>query len=450
MNNMGKPTGFIDYPRIETPSIPADQRVGNSEWFHTDLDCNARREQAGRCMNCGVPFCQAGITMGRKLIGCPLRNLIPEWNDQLWNENLPMALERLLRTNCFPEFTGYVCPAPCEAACSAGKVGAPVTINDNERYIIEEAFAEGLMRPNPPKGRSGLTIAVVGSGPAGLTVANLLNQRGHEVVIYERNRTPGGLLVYGIPAMKLPKSVVARRVKLMEAEGITFKCGVNIGVDVTIDQISENFDAVVLAIGSQKPREVPFEGKASGVCFALDYLSAVAADHLGEADLPAQFNASGKVIAVVGAGDSANDCIATAIRQGAKDVIQLIRRPATDYGPMTDYAHEEANALFDHDIRRFQTTVASVQADESGRLVQLTLDTPEGNVSVAADMLVIASGFSGPETYATEQVDLAACKNVFRAGDMSIGASLVVRAMADARKVARDVDARLMGYSGII
>lgn len=446
---MGKPTGFIDYQRVETPSEPAAERVGTSEWFHRELACDARREQAGRCMDCGVPFCQAGIMMGKRLIGCPLRNLIPEWNDQLWNGNLPMALERLLRTNCFPEFTGYVCPAPCEASCAAGKVAAPVTINANERYIIEEAFDTGLMEPNPPQHRSGSRVAIVGSGPAGLTVANLLNQRGHEVTVYERAQTPGGLLVYGIPSMKLPKDVVSRRIDLMRAEGVVFECGVDVGRDVTVEELSERFDAVVMAIGAQQPRIVAFEGEACGVSFALDYLGAVARAQLGEEPLDARFNAKGKVIAVVGAGDSANDCIATAMRQGAADVIQLIRRPAADYAPMTDYAHEEAAAVFDHDIRRFATKVAAVRANEAGLLAEITLDTPEGLVPVAAEMLVIASGFSGPEEYALEGTT-ADRENVFRAGDMAIGASLVVRAMADARKTARDVDSYLMGYSNIL
>ena len=446
---MGKPTGFIDYARADATDAPAAERVKNSEWFHVELSPEERRDQAGRCMDCGVPFCQAGLVMNGRLVGCPLRNLIPEWNDQLWSGNLPMALERLLRTNCFPEFTGYVCPAPCEKSCSAGKVAAPVTVNANERFIIEQAFAAGDMVARPPVHRSGMTVAVVGSGPAGLTAAQLLNQRGHAVTVFERAATPGGLLVYGIPNMKLPKSVVARRIDLMRAEGIAFECGVDVGRDVELAELARRFDAVVMAIGAQKPRAVAFEGEASGVCFALDYLGAIARDALGEAQLEAHFDARGKVVAVVGAGDSANDCIASALRQGAADVIQLIRRPAADYAPMTDYAHVETEAVFGHDIRRFQTTVARVTADEEGRLCRIALNTPEGEVEIAAEMLVIASGFCGPEEYATEGFDATSCENVFTAGDASIGASLVVRAMADARRAAHEVDAYLMGYSPI-
>ena len=446
---MGKPTGFIDYTRTEAPEVEAKKRVGNFEFFHGKLSSEQRCKQAGRCMDCGVPFCQAGIQMDGKLIGCPLRNLIPEFNDQLWLGNLPMALERLLRTNCFPEFTGYVCPAPCEDACAAGKVSSPVTVNANERHIIEQAFEDGLMQPQAPRRRSGMRVSIVGSGPAGLVVAQLLNQRGHSITVYERSATPGGLLVYGIPNMKLPKQVVARRIELMEAEGITFTCGVDVGRDVTLSELSETFDAVVLAIGAQQPRVVEFKGDAPQVCFALDYLGAVAAEQLGEATLDERFNAAGKTVAIVGAGDSANDCIATALRQGAADVMQLIRRPAADYAPMADYAHAEADAVLGHDIRRFETKVAAVHTSKNGALSGLTLTTPDGETKAQAELLVIASGFSGAEPYVFEGFDKEASTNVFSAGDCTLGASLVVRAMADARNTARAVDEYLMGYTGI-
>ena len=445
---MGKPTGFMDYQRVVAPDTPALERVRNAERFHEELDDERRTQQAGRCMDCGVPFCQAGLVVDRALVGCPLRNLIPEWNDQLWSGQLARAAERLLRTNCFPEFTGYVCPAPCEAWCAAAKTGAAVTINDNERYIIEEAFREGLVSPRVPSQRSGARVAVVGSGPAGLTVADLLNQRGHAVTVFERDKTPGGLLVYGIPNMKLPKDVVARRIRLMREEGVAFECGVDVGRDVSVSELQGQYDAVVLAVGAQEPRAVPFEGEANEVCFALDYLGAAASDFLGEAKLPASRCARGKVVAVVGAGDSANDCIATALRQGAKDVVQLIRRPAEDYGDATDYAHEEASAVLGRDIRLFQTQVRAVRADKRGHLRELVLSTPEGEKACRADMLVVASGFKGPEAYAAETADEAA-GNLFRAGDANLGASLVVRAMADARKTAAAVDAHLMGYTTI-
>ena len=471
---MGKPTGFIDFDREVARDVSASERAHTTDYYHKELDDTARRQQAARCMDCGVPFCQAGMRLENELVGCPLRNLIPEWNDQLYHGQLERALERLLRTNCFPEFTGYVCPAPCEKWCSAGKVKSSVTINDNERYIIEEAYREGLIVPHKPEVRSGRRIAVVGSGPAGLTVATLLNQRGHEVVVLEREKTPGGLLVYGIPNMKLPKSVVARRIDVLQSEGIEFKCGVDVGGKgkeaLSVADLQKEFDAVVLAHGAQDPRVVPFKGEASGVCFALEYRGAAARDFLGEAKLPTHLNAKGKVVAVIGAGNSANDCIATALRQGAKDIIQLIRRPASDYEPMNDYAHEEANAVFDHDIRMFETQVSAISGKKAAKgntkrndkdaantkdskadlpeLSQLTLSTPEGEKTVSADMLVIASGFKGAENYVAASAD-EKCKNLFTAGDANIGSSLVVLAMANAREIARKVDTFLMGYTSI-
>lgn len=450
---MGKPTGFIDYQRENTPDIPPAKRVNNFEKFHNELPYKERIKQAGRCMDCGVPFCQAGISIDNTLIGCPLKNLIPEWNDQLWRGNLSVALERLTRTNCFPEFTGYVCPAPCEGACSCGKVNAPVSINDNERYIIETAFEQGLMIPNPPRCRSGEKIAVVGSGPAGLTIASLLNRRGHTVTVFERSLTPGGLLVYGIPNMKLPKEVVARRIALLEEEGVEFQCGVDVGAPnstVTLNSLQKSYDAVVLALGAYVPRQVDYEGSSSDALFVLDYLENVAKDQLGEGTLDSQYNAEGKTVAIVGAGNSANDAIATAIRQGAKNIIQLIRRPKHDYGPMNDYAHQEASAVFEHDIRNFSTKVTALHTNDEGKLIALSLNSNGDEKIVDADLLIIASGFSGAETYCTEGLSNNEADNVFKTGDMVIGSSLVVQAMAHAHEIARQVDAYLEGYSNII
>lgn len=471
MNKMGKPTGFIDYQRESAKFRPAEERVRDYAWIHTapnsvaNAAANAteRKEQAGRCMACGVPFCQFP-TRGAALTGvalpstaspraakpadegCPLRNQIPEWNEQLWKENIPVALERLLRTNRFPDFTGYVCPALCERACNCNKCGGAVTVNDNERFIIETAFAKGLMQPRIPECRSGKNIAVVGSGPAGLTVADMLNQRGHNVTVFERDARPGGLLVYGIPNMKLPKSVVARRINLLTEEGITFECNANVGEGEAInaETLAENYDAVVFAIGAQEPRRVVYEKDATGVVYALDYLGAAARDQLQESTLPAHLNASGKVVAVVGAGDSANDCIATALRQGACDIVQLIRRPMSDYGCMNDYAHVETGAVLGHDIRRFSTQVASVCADENGALEKIMLSTPDGEETIDAQLLIVASGFSGHQAF-----DVPCLPNVFCAGDMQTGASLVVKAMAHARNVAAEVDTYLSGYSPI-
>ena len=457
---MGKPTGFMDYPRQDASDRPISQRVSDFQFIHGSLGFTARKEQAGRCMNCGVPFCQTSTTIGGKTVGCPLNNLIPEWNEQLWNDNLPLALDRLLKTNCFPEFTGYVCPALCEQACScrlATEDKRAVSINDNERFIIDTAFERGLMQPRVPARRSGKTIAVVGSGPAGLTVAQLLNQRGHTVIVYERNQRPGGLLTYGIPNMKLPKTVVARRIALMEEEGVRFECNTNIGVDLSIPTLSQQYDAVVLAIGAQAPRAVKFEGHATGVCFALDYLGSCARAYLREAACDSSLTAQGKTVAVIGAGDTANDCIATALRQGAHDIVQLIRRPGVDYGAACDYAHQEAMAVFGRDVRRFETQVASVRANDQGALCALELSaagsmqdgTPHEKQVINAELLIIASGFTGAESYATQGINLNECPNIFQAGDMATGATLVASAMAHARNTARAADIFLTGYSDL-
>lgn len=459
---MGKPTGFIDYPRENATDRPVDKRIADFEYIHGQLNETERKQQAARCMDCGVPFCQtsrntsaacanqANAALSVAPYGCPLGNLIPEWNQQLWNDNLPMALDRLLKTNCFPEFTGYVCPAPCEKACSCRKASASktaVSINDNERFIVETAYQKGLIQPHPPLHRSGKTVAVVGSGPAGLSVAALLNQRGHTVSVYERSQRPGGLLVYGIPNMKLPKSVVSRRIQLMEAEGVHFICNTDIGKDISVASLAEQHDAVVLALGAQKPRVVNFSGTATGVCYALDYLGAAARAYLQESACDANLNAHGKHVAIIGAGDTANDCIATALRQGASDIVQLIRRPASYYGAAHDYAHQETEATFGRDIRRFETQVSAVHANTNGMLQTLTLSTPEGPVDINAELLIVASGFAGTETYALQSFNAETGTNVFQAGDMATGASLVSSAMAHARNVAREVDTYLTGYS---
>ena len=449
---MGKPTGFIDYARQAAPDRPAATRSADFEFIHGCLDAPARMQQAARCMDCGVPFCQTSTTLDGKRVGCPLNNLIPEWNQQLWSNNLPMALDRLLKTNCFPEFTGYICPAPCERACSCRKAtptASAVSINDNERFIIDTAFDQGLMQPQVPARRSGKTVAVIGSGPAGLTVAQLLNRRGHSVTVYERDQRPGGLLVYGIPNMKLPKSVVARRITLMESEGVRFECCTDVGKDISLPTLAQQYDAVILAVGAQTPRAVNFEGSAAGTCFALDYLGAAARAYLREAACDPALNAHEKTVAVIGAGDTANDCIATALRQGARDIIQLIRRPATDYGAATDYAHQESEAKLERDIRCFETQVAVVHANDKGALTSITLSTPQGPTDIEAELLIVASGFTGAETYAINGVDLDEYGNIFQAGDMATGASLVVSAMAHARKIARTVDISLTGYSTI-
>lgn len=305
------------------------------------------------------------------------------------------------------------------------------------------------MKPRVTARRSGKTVAVVGSGPAGLMVAALLNQRGHTITVYERDARPGGLLVYGIPNMKLPKLIVSRRIELLEAEGVRFACNTDVPADISLDALACQNDAVVLAVGAQQPRALSFEGRAAGVCYALDYLAAAARDYLGERRLDAIMDARDKTVAVVGAGDTANDCIATALRQGAADVVQLIRRPAEHYGATTDYAHEEAEAALRRDIRCFSSQVTAVSAGEDGSLQRVSLSTADGPRDIDAQLLVIASGFDGAERYALEGIDLSRYENIFQAGDMVTGASLVVCAMSQARKTARQVDEHLLGYSTI-
>lgn len=448
---MGKTTGFLEYKRAECPERPPLVRLQDFSEFHGTLPEGERQRQAGRCMDCGVPFCQAGVRFDGKLLGCPLHNLIPEWNDMLWLGNWEHALSRLLKTNCFPEFTGRVCPAPCEGACTCGTFDRPVTIRDNELAIIEHAFQSGLMGPHPPKKRSGRSIGVVGSGPAGLAVAYYLNRRGHAVTVLEKAEQVGGLLTYGIPSMKLDKKIVARRIRLMEKEGIRFVTGVEVGRDLSPEDLDSAYDAVVFACGARKPRPLSYEGEGGmGLCYGLDYLTDAA--KALEAGREPNLSASGKRVAVIGAGDTASDCVAVALRQGCESVFQLIRKPAAWYaeGSFSDYAQVEAEARFGGKIRRFETEVKAVTCDKEGRLQSALLTTPQGEEELELDLLIVASGFSGCEEQVFQtQAAMPHPEKVFSAGDMVLGASLVVLAIADGRRAAADVDRWLMGYTNI-
>ncbi|MGN1002253.1 MAG: glutamate synthase subunit beta [Oscillospiraceae bacterium] len=446
---MGKITGFMEYDRVERPERPPLTRLEDDKEFYGDLSQRQRREQSGRCMDCGVPFCQAGIQWEGERLGCPLHNLIPEWNEMLWMGNLAHALSRLLKTNPFPEFTGRVCPAFCERACLCGRVGEPVTVRDNELAIIEYAFQNGLIQARPPQRRSGLRVGIVGSGPAGLAAAHFLNRRGHSVTVLERDPQPGGLLTYGIPSMKLDKAVVRRRLDLMEQEGIVFHTGINVGTDITPAELDENFDAVLFACGARKPRVVEYEGQAgSGVCFGLDYL--IDAARSAETSSEPRFSARGKRVAIIGAGDTASDCAAVAMRQGCTDLTQIIRKPASYYSPKADYAREEAEARFGRDVRRFETKVKAVTCNEDGALTAVTLTTPQGEEVLDTDLLLVASGFSGCEEDSLAAREGMPCpEKVFSAGDMVLGASLVVLAIADGRRAAAEIDKWLMGYTNI-
>ena len=445
---MGKPTGFLDYTRLDTPARDPKQRVQDYAPLHSPLSETNRRRQSGRCMDCGVPFCQAGVRFDGQLLGCPLHNLIPEWNDLLWAGNYEEALHRLLKTNCFPEFTGRVCPALCERACTCGMIGQPVTVHDNELAIIEFAFENDLMQPNPPAVRSDKSIAVIGSGPAGLASAYYLNRRGHNVTVFERDPLPGGLLRYGITPMKLPPEIVDRRIALMEREGVVFRTGCDIGKDMPPQQLAEKFDLAIFCCGAQQPRPLPFAGQAQqGVSYALAYLHAAAEARM--AGVESALSAAGKHVVLVGAGDSASDCIATALRQGCSSITQLIRRPASDYPPTLDYAHEESQAVYGADIRRFKTQIAQLSCDAQGALTGVITDSGE---QLQAQLLILASGFAGCEPYATEAAEQLRALGlpVLQAGDMTLGSTLVVQAIADGKRAAAEADRALMGYTNIL
>jgi glutamate synthase (NADPH/NADH) small chain len=417
---------------------------------------------------------------GSRFAGCPLHNLIPEWNDLIFKGQYGLAYSRLAKTSSFPEFTSRVCPALCESICTCGVHGDPVTVKDNERFLSDYAWKNGLVKPRVPAARTGKTVAVVGSGPAGLAAADLLNRMGHSVTVFEKEELPGGLLVWGIPSMKLEKGVVARRIKLMEEEGVTFRCGTDIGRNVSGAELTENFDAVVLCCGSGKVREYKVEGSAEGFCYASDYLKASTHALLGDA-YDTGLNAKGKNVIVVGAGDTSCDCIGTALRQGCRSVIQLIRRDETFYAPAEkswpdmprgniDYAEEEAEKIYGASPRRYGTVVKALIADENGCLKQVRTVklrwTNEGGKPVSeeipgseeileCELLIAASGFAGCEEYVCDTFGLAAEKRgnleshdgcltanekIFAAGDMRRGASLVVHAIADGREAAIQTD----------
>ena len=492
---MGKPTGFLEYERRTNTEIPPMERIQNFNEFHVPLPEEERKCQAARCMDCGVPFCQSGMMIGGMTSGCPLNNMCPEWNDLIYLGNEMEALGRLLKTNNFPEFTSRVCPAPCEAACTCGLNDTPVSIKENEHAIIEFGYENGLMEAKPPKVRTGKKVAIVGSGPAGLAAADQLNKRGHLVTVFERSDRPGGLLMYGIPNMKLDKSVIERKVQVMTEEGVQFRLGVNVGVDVKAEQLLNEYDRVILACGSSNPRDIQAPGReAEGITFAVDYLTRVTKHVLG-AEVPDYIDAKGKHVIVIGGGDTGNDCVGSAIRQGAKSVVQLEMMPKPpeqrlDSNPWpewpkvlkTDYGQQEAIAVFGSDPRIYETTVKEFIAEENGRLAKVkavklawTKDEKTGRMSMAevpgsefileADLVFIAAGFLGTQGYIADEFGVklnertnvatgagkykTSVERVFAAGDMHRGQSLVVWAIREGREVAREVDEDLMGYSNL-
>ena len=462
---MGKITGFMDYSRRDVAEREPAQRVRDWEEFHLPLAEDLREKQGARCMNCGVPFCQAGIIWEGAPFGCPLHNLIPEWNDMIMSGNWSHALARLLKTNNFPEFTGRVCPAPCERACLCRLYEDSVTIRDNELCVIEKGFALGKVKPRFAPHRSGQRVAVVGSGPAGLAVADQLNHRGHSVTIIEREDRPGGLLTYGIPNMKLPKEIVQRRIDLMTQEGVTFVTGQNAANPKVAKRLLEEYDAIVLCCGAEAPRPLGVDWQGvSGVCYAADFLkAAVQRQQFGlEPEIP---TAAGRDVIVIGTGDTASDCAATALRQGCKSVTQLVRRKREDYlnaeGTLpSGYAQEEVQALFGQDPRRFAVQVKELVRDGSGALSALV--TTDGD-TLPCQLLIAATGAVGcredvcksfgvemDRTVRTAEGSYQTSEEkVFAAGDMRRGQSLVVWAIAEGRAAAVQVDRFLSGYTNL-
>ena len=385
---MGKPTGFLEYKRENDLEVAPKERIKNFNEFHTPLPLEKQRLQGARCMACGVPFCQAGMMIGGMASGCPLNNLVPEWNDLVYLGNWEEAYKRLTKTNCFPEFTSRVCPALCEAACTCNLDSEPVATKANERAIIENAFATGLVKPCPPEVRTGKKVAVVGSGPSGLATAMQLNKRGHKVTVYERNDRIGGLLRYGIPNMKIDKKVIDRRVALMEAEGIEFVTNANIGENVSADELMKKYDAIVLCCGASNPRDINVPGRDSkGIYFAVDFLKATTKSLLDSNFEDKKFiSAKGKNVIIIGGGDTGNDCCGTSIRLGAASVTMLemmpqppLQRAVNNPWPQwprvlkTDYGHQEAIALYGHDPRIYTTTVKEFIPNKKGEVSKAVL-----------------------------------------------------------------------------
>ena len=494
---MGKATGFLEFVRTENEAVSPLDRIKNYNEFHIPLSEDKRREQASRCMDCGVPFCQNGRMLCGMMSGCPLNNLVPEWNDLVYHGHKEPALERLLMTNNFPEFTSRVCPALCEKACVCGLNGSPVTTKENENSIIEYGFENGLIQPQIPSVRSGKKVAVIGSGPSGLAAADTLNKRGHNVTVFERSDRAGGLLMYGIPNMKLEKHIIKRRTDLMEAEGVEFRTNTDVGRDISAQEILGSFDAVILACGSSQPRDIKAEGRdAEGIYFAVDFLKATTKSLL-DSDLTdgKYISAKDKNVVIIGGGDTGNDCVGTAVRHGCKSVVQIEMMPKlpderAENNPWpqwprvckTDYGQEEAIAVFGHDPRIYTSTVKEFIKDENGclsavKIVKLDFVTDkasgrkipkeiEGSEEILpCELCLIAAGFVGCQRYIAEAFGVEIgergsvktenghfstnVEKVFTAGDMHIGQSLVVRAIREGRDSAAEADRFLMGYTNL-
>ncbi|MDB4867787.1 MAG: glutamate synthase subunit beta [Cohnella sp.] len=491
---MSTPTGFMEYKRELKNDRDPLERIKDWNEFHKMFSDEQLRTQGARCMDCGTPYCHTGIELSGAASGCPINNLIPEWNNLIYRGLWKEAYDRLMKTNNFPEFTGRVCPAPCEGSCTVGLIGDPVTIKTIEQAIIDRAFEEGWVVPQPPQTRTGKRVAVVGSGPAGLATAAQLNKAGHTVTVYERADRVGGLLMYGIPTMKLDKDVVQRRVDLMEAEGVQFIKNTEIGKDIPAKQLLEQFDAVVLCGGATKARPVGnVEGaNLKGIYPAMDFLNSTIKSYLDTGLQEGTYiSAKDKHVIVIGGGDTGTDCVATALRHGCKTISQFgthakapqqrdpINNPWPEFPNVytLDYAHEEAKALYGEDPRAFAVLTKKFTGDENGQLKELHTvqirryvdeqgrkiyeEIPGTEKVWPADLVLVAVGFEGPEQTIVEQLALETdrrtnvkarygkyttnVEKVFAAGDMRRGQSLIVWAINEGREAAREVDKYLMG-----
>jgi glutamate synthase (NADPH/NADH) small chain len=489
---MGQPDGFLKYQR----ELPKDRsplgRVADWQEFHEHLPEADLKKQGARCMDCGIPFCHTGQLVSGMASGCPIHNLIPEWNDLIYRGLWKEALERLHKTNNFPEFTGRVCPAPCEGSCVLGINDPPVTIKNIECSIIDHGWASGWVKPEPPRRRTGKKVAVVGSGPAGISAAAQLNKAGHQVTVFERADRPGGLLMYGIPNMKLDKqAVVLRRLQLLEQEGVQFICNTEIGRNHPAEKLLQDFDAIVLATGATKPRDLPIPGRESkGIHFAMEFLTANTKALLDGHKNGSFIDATGKDVVVIGGGDTGTDCVGTSIRHGCKSLVQLeiMSQPPLERAkdnpwpewPKTlkvDYGQEEAAARFGADPRTYLTTATKFEGDAHGHVkgvhtvqVEWTKNdkgqlaprnVPGSEKVLPAQLVLLAMGFLGPEQPLLESLGIERdarsnaradfekyttnLKGVFACGDCRRGQSLVVWAFNEGRGAARECDRHLMG-----
>jgi glutamate synthase (NADPH) small chain len=488
---MGKPTGFLEFPREPTHARPPLVRIKDWSEEHPPYPEETLRKQGARCMDCGIPYCHTGQLIAGMASGCPVNNLIPEWNDLVYRGQWEEAIIRLHKTNNFPEFTGRVCPAPCEGSCTLGINQPPVTIKNIECEIIDRAFASGWVKPQPPLARTGKRVAVVGSGPAGLAAAAQLNKAGHAVTVFERADRIGGLLMYGIPSMKLDKRVVERRVRLLAEEGVKFVTGVEVGKDFPASRLTTDFDAAVLCAGATAARDLRIEGRElAGIHLAMEFLHLNTKSLLDSNLADGRYiSAKGRDVIVIGGGDTGTDCVGTAIRHGARSVVQLEimprppdERAADNPWPQwpkvykLDYGQEEAKALWGDDPRQYAVQTRRFEGDEQGRVKALHLigiewlrgdgGRPLGpreiegtERTLQADLVLLALGFVGPEkplpgelgckldergNVWTDEEKMTSVPGVFAAGDCSRGQSLVVWAIHEGRKAARGVDKYLM------